>query len=262
MLSTPLRSQRALRCAFFFGVFLFLAGLLHAQAPVITAITPARQVVTKGQNLTLSVTPTCAISYQWKRSGRPIAGATAASYTISGAQPVRDNGWYQVVVTNGSGSVTSAVMFVNVAPTQTQVVAWGSPSPGALAVPANLTSALKAMSSFGEGAALKADGSVVAWGGNSEGQTSVLAGLTGVLAISAGLNPGEDGFAPEPARTSTAAVALAKYHAGDSNHDGKFNLLELTRVIELYNHRNGTTRRGSIMWNRGRRMGLPPDRSA
>jgi uncharacterized delta-60 repeat protein len=54
----------------------------------------------------------------------------------------------------------------------------------------------------------------------------------------------EDGFAAEPARLGTTAVALSRYHSADSNHDGKLSLLELTRVIELYNYRVGTSRTG------------------
>jgi hypothetical protein len=46
--------------------------------PTITAISSPRQVVMLGQNLTLSVTATGtpAPTYQWKRNGLPIIGAT------------------------------------------------------------------------------------------------------------------------------------------------------------------------------------------
>ncbi len=47
------------------------------------------------------------------------------------------------------------------------------------------------------------------------------------------------------AAPSTAAAASAPpYHSGDTNQDFAFNLLELTRVIELYNTRLGTIRTG------------------
>jgi len=39
-------------------------------------------------------------------------------------------------------------------------------------------------------------------------------------------------------------VTLASWHSADSNRDGKIGLLELTRVIELYNYRSGTIRTG------------------
>ena len=54
----------------------------------------------------------------------------------------------------------------------------------------------------------------------------------------------EDGYTSASERTSTATVALARYHSADSNRDGKISLTELTRVIELYNYRSGTTRTG------------------
>lgn len=57
---------------------------------------------------------------------------------------------------------------------------------------------------------------------------------------------GEDGFAPEPTRASGAAPALANYHTADvSPRNGRIDLAELTRVIELYNSRSGTTRTGA-----------------
>lgn len=40
-------------------------------------------------------------------------------------------------------------------------------------------------------------------------------------------------------------VALTTYHAADANRDGLLSLFELTRVIELYNARSGTTRTGA-----------------
>jgi uncharacterized delta-60 repeat protein/M6 family metalloprotease-like protein len=69
---------------------------------------------------------------------------------------------------------------------------------------------------------------------------------------------GEDGFAPEPSRANTATVVLTAYHAADSNRDGKLGLLELTRVIELYNHRSGTTRTGQYHTQDGTEDGFAP----
>jgi hypothetical protein len=64
---------------------------------------------------------------------------------------------------------------------------------------------------------------------------------TGCYSVQTGT---EDGFTPEPTRASTAAPTLAQFHSADENRDGKISLLELTRVIELYNYRSGTTRTG------------------
>jgi len=54
----------------------------------------------------------------------------------------------------------------------------------------------------------------------------------------------EDGFSSDSTRASSTSVTLSRYHSADSNRDGKISLTELTRVIELYNYRSGTTRTG------------------
>jgi hypothetical protein len=89
-------------------------------APTIT-IPPAGRTVTAGQTATFGVTAsgTAPLTYQWKRNGTAIAGATGASYTTP-ATTIADSGAvFTVTVANGAGSVTSvgAVLTVNPAPT-------------------------------------------------------------------------------------------------------------------------------------------------
>ncbi len=48
------------------------------------------------------------------------------------------------------------------------------------------------------------------------------------------------------------------YHSADSNRDGTLNLFELTRVIELYNYRIGTTRTGAYHLQAGTEDGYTP----
>jgi hypothetical protein len=70
---------------------------------------------------------------------------------------------------------------------------------------------------------------------------------------------GEDGFNPEPTRSASAVVTLAAYHAADTNRDGKIGLLELTRVIELYNYRPpGGGRTGQYHAEPGTEDGFAP----
>lgn len=69
---------------------------------------------------------------------------------------------------------------------------------------------------------------------------------------------GEDGFAPDPARTGPATAILTTWHSADTDHDGKLSLLELTRVIELYNYRSGTTRTGQYHAQSGTEDGFDP----
>jgi hypothetical protein len=79
-----------------------------------------------------------------------------------------------------------------------------------------------------------------------------------VVPASAGALQTEDGFAADPSRLSTAAVTLSAYHSADSNRDGKINLVELTRVIELYNYRMGTNRTGAYHVQTGTEDGFEP----
>jgi hypothetical protein len=84
--------------------------------PVITA-QPTNQTVTVGGNVTLSVTasgnPTP--TYQWRKDGVNIVGATFTSYSLNNVQSV-DAGSYMVVVSNGAGAVSSETMVLTVNP--------------------------------------------------------------------------------------------------------------------------------------------------
>jgi hypothetical protein len=68
----------------------------------------------------------------------------------------------------------------------------------------------------------------------------------------------EDGFAADSSRLSSKPAALSRYHTADSNRDGKISLTELTRVIELYNYRSGTTRTGQYKSQSGTEDGFAP----
>jgi hypothetical protein len=77
-------------------------------APVIT-VQPANLTVTELQPASFGVTATSAapLSYQWRRNGTAVAGATSATLTISSALAADHNAKYSAVVTNSAGSVTS-----------------------------------------------------------------------------------------------------------------------------------------------------------
>ena len=82
---------------------------------------PQSVTATVGDNVSFSVAATGAPAptYQWKKGGTNISGATSSTYNISNVQ-LTDAGNFTVVVTNASGSVTSstAVLTVN-SPTPT-----------------------------------------------------------------------------------------------------------------------------------------------
>ena len=89
---------------------------LHDPVAPAISLQPVAQAVTAGSPVVLSVgagaypTPT----YQWRKDGVAIPGATAATLTFNNAQ-VSDAGSYTCVVTNSAGSVTSmgAMLTVN-----------------------------------------------------------------------------------------------------------------------------------------------------
>jgi hypothetical protein len=81
-------------------------------APAIVA-QPASQAVALGAGVTLtvSVSGSGTMAYQWRHDGAAIAGATAVSYTLAAARAF-DAGSYDVVVTNANGVATSAAASV------------------------------------------------------------------------------------------------------------------------------------------------------
>ena len=81
---------------------------------------PSSQTVLQGANasFTVAATGSAPFTYQWKKDGSAVGGATSATYTISSVQGSQA-GSYTCVVTNVAGSATSsaAILTVNVPPT-------------------------------------------------------------------------------------------------------------------------------------------------
>lgn len=82
------------------------AGSLNS-APAITT-QPSSQTVNAGQaaQFTAAANGSPAPTFQWRKNGVAIGGATDSSYTIASATPA-DAGSYTVVATNSAGSATS-----------------------------------------------------------------------------------------------------------------------------------------------------------
>ena len=82
--------------------------------PLISA-QPASQSVNAGANVLFSatVTGTAPLSYQWRRNGVGLPGATAASLSLTNVQWA-DAGSFDLVVSNSFGAVTSAVATLSV----------------------------------------------------------------------------------------------------------------------------------------------------
>ena len=91
-------------------------------APVAPTITtqPVNQTVTAGQTATFTVVAngTTPMTYQWKKNGMAISGATSSSYTTPATTSSDNGSQFTVVVSNVAGNVTSsaATLTVNSSP--------------------------------------------------------------------------------------------------------------------------------------------------
>ena len=92
------------------------AATLTVKTPPSITTQPVSQTKNVGESCTFSVVAsgTTPLTYQWRKGGTNISGATSSSYTISSVQ-LSDAGNYDCIVTNSCGSVTSstAVLTVN-----------------------------------------------------------------------------------------------------------------------------------------------------
>jgi hypothetical protein len=183
-----------------------------ASPPALTWV-PSNQMGIAGHEAVFSVHAVGrpAVSYQWRRNGTNIVGATRQALRLENLQATDEKidgvpVTYDVVVTNSEGSVTSPARTLTLLP---QYHAADSDRDGRIGL-YELTRLIE-LYNFRSG-------------GNRTGEYRSQAGS-------------EDGFMPGPG-------TIASHHSADSNRDGRFDLAELTRVIELYNFTNDTVRTG------------------
>jgi alpha-tubulin suppressor-like RCC1 family protein len=232
---------------------------------------------------------TGALTYQWTRNGSPIPGATGANFTLPRVQSA-DVGVYAVTVSNSVGAVTSSSASLEIAPAGSVVIATQA-VPGS-EYRAGSTVTVNNTFSFGSGVTglawqliLPAGWSYVS-GGGAEGEIkptvgttellewawsstpvspatftvtlSVPASETGAKALSALVISRSNGTAntelvnPSPLNLSSTPTL----HSADTNRDRRISLLELTRVIELYNARSGSVRTGQYTEQAGSEDGF------
>jgi Immunoglobulin domain len=86
-----------------------------AVAPTISA-QPSDQTVTAGQSVTFTVTAsgTAPLSFQWRRDGAEVAGATAGSYSLNSTATSDSGAKFSVIVSNSAGSITSSAAMLTV----------------------------------------------------------------------------------------------------------------------------------------------------
>jgi hypothetical protein len=118
MFQPALRNRFVLCVHAFIALTLIACGGGSSSMPTIPSITtqPASQSVAVGQTATFTVVAAgdAPLSYQWRKSGANVAGATSASY-ITPATAVADSGsTFDVVVSNAAGSVTSTAATLTV----------------------------------------------------------------------------------------------------------------------------------------------------
>ncbi len=102
-----------------------------SSAPIITE-DPASQTVAVGSTATFDVSASGAapLSYQWQKNSANITNATLPSYTTP-TLALGDNGsQYRCIVTNGSGSATSAQAILTVLNNAAPTATISAPSPG------------------------------------------------------------------------------------------------------------------------------------
>lgn len=148
-------------------------------APSIVAQPAAASVIDGGEvSFTVVAAGTGGLRYQWMLNGVEIAGATAASYTLSAVTVAQSGGAYTVKVSNAGGSVTSQAASLTVTARASTL------SPKAQRLSG---------SPSGYMLATRADGSVVAWGTGMVGGTGtavagtalrVVSGVSGAAAVS------------------------------------------------------------------------------
>ena len=108
-------------------------------APTIST-QPVNKAVLAGATATFSVTATgtAPLTYQWKRGGTAISGATAASYTTPATVAGDSGASFTVTVTNSAGTITSSAATLTVTPLAT-ALAYTDPSTGTYQLKKNST---------------------------------------------------------------------------------------------------------------------------
>jgi cyclophilin family peptidyl-prolyl cis-trans isomerase len=108
---------------------------------VVASRTPSWTTVNPGGSVTFQVTANGSnLTYQWRKGGQPIVGATASSYTINPVQET-DTGNYDVLVSNTAtpAGVASSVVALKVDNGVTNVVATRTPAGAVIATGETVT---------------------------------------------------------------------------------------------------------------------------
>lgn len=260
--------------------------------PVISQQPASQAVAANGVAVfTVVATGTPTPSYQWRKDGNNIDGATQATYTVDPVQ-IASSGVYTVRVSNTVGEVISEPASLTVVPagttaTHRQTAGRGYEAGGTVTITSTLTFVGQAQSAGWE-VLLPAGWSYVS-GGGAQGDIRPIAGETQLLSWAWTTPPASPitftYTLQVPAGTvgaqALAAMAVLRQggvpirlmaqpdpliiapsstlHAADTSGDQRIDLFELTRVIELYNTRNGSVRTGAYRIDAGGEDGFAGD---
>jgi hypothetical protein len=273
------------------GTAVSVPARVTVTSPPVIVKQPLSQAVSASESLTLAVqvAGTAPFRYQWRKEGIALPGATNASLLIA-RTTVTEAGGYSVLVSNDEGSVTSATATVQVIEpgfgASHVVVGSGYVPAGQIVVRSTLhftgvPAAIGWQVLLPSGWSYVRDEGVPAPSKPTAGQQDLLEWswpsppaspitLEYTLRVPAGEAGAKQVVALMTIRGSDASslAVLAKpdplvversrtgTHSADSNQDGRISLLELTRVIELYNTRTGSVRTGEYRAQEGTEDGF------
>ena len=280
------------------GAVTSAAAVLTVTPIVQITSAPANVVIVANDRAQLNVVAagSGALTYQWYQgeSGvttTPLAGATTATLVTPGLGVTTR---YWVRITDAAGNVgDSGAAVVTVSASSplvvTQVIAGsGYEAGGVVAITNTLTytgvaptsvqwatllpSGWKYLGSGGQEGGVRPtykSGDLLEWTWTTVGASplefsymvKVPAGTTGDQVIAALVSSQQAGTSYQTlAKPDPLVVKMLSgiYHSADSNRDARIDLLELTRVIELYNYRIGSTRTGEYHLKAGTEDGFAP----
>ena len=249
-------------------------------APEVRADPASRlAAVQTGVVFTVSAAGTAPLTYRWLRNGVELAEDTRITGTGSTALSVAnlstaDAGSYSVRVSNAAGSATSAPAVLTVLDVRAthSLQDTGYAAGGTVTVAQTLTFADPAGALGWQ--MLVPDGWTYASGTGGEGEVRPVPGTAGLLEwawtalpaspvqfnvtlnvpfgttgpkeiVALAIHRSATGILTVLARPDPLVLSELTYHSADTNRDYRISLLELTRLIELYNARNGATRTGA-----------------
>jgi hypothetical protein len=259
--------------------------------PIITT-PPVSRTVAVGASVSFSVVVagSAPFTYEWRKDGVPIPHATDATFTIASAQ-TSDTAAYTVAIANGVGHAVSPAATLGVIPPgsgATHAVVGAGYVPGSQLTITNTFTFTGAPATSLGWRVLLPPGWIFVSASATQGDTKPVLGTTELLEWAwtavptspltftytvsvpvAQTGPQElvavailrQGEAPIEllAKPDPLVVAPALHHSADTDRNGRLSLIELTRVIELFNTRLGTERTGRYRPQDGTEDGFAVD---